>query len=66
MILDQFKLEGKIGLVTGASAGLSQAIAIALAEAGADVVCHGNTHTPEATLEAISRLGRQAFAVGSD
>src|SRR5437773_4805581 len=66
MILDQFKLEGKVALVTGASAGLGQAIAIALAEAGADVVCHGNTRTPDATLAAVSRLGRQTFAVAGD
>jgi len=66
VILDRFKLEGKVALVTGASAGLGQAIAIALAEAGADVVCHGNTRTPGATLEAISRLGRQALAVAGD
>ena len=66
VILDQFKLDGKVALVTGASAGLGQAIAIALAEAGADVVCHGNTRTPDATLEAISRLGRQTLAVGGD
>ena len=66
MILDQFKLEGKIALVTGASAGLGQAIAIALAEAGADVVCHGNTRAPDATLEAISRLDRQTLAVAGD
>ena len=66
MILDQFKLDGKVALVTGASAGLGQAIAIALAEAGADVVCHGNRRTPDATLEAISRLGRQTLAVGGD
>ena len=63
MILDAFKLEGKAALVTGASAGLGQAIAIALAEAGADVACHGNTRTPDATIEAITRLGRKAFAV---
>jgi len=66
VILDQFKLEGKAALVTGASAGLGQAIAIALAEAGADVVCHGNTRAPDATLDAISRLGNQAFGVAGD
>ena len=63
MILDQFKLDGRSALVTGASAGLGQAIAIALAEAGADVACHGNTRSPEATCRAISQSGRQAFAV---
>ena len=66
MVLDQFKLEGKVALVTGASAGLGQAIAIALAEAGADVVCHGNTHTPDLTLEVISQLGKQTLAVAGD
>jgi len=66
VILDQFKLKGRVALVTGASAGLGQAIAVALAEAGADVACHGNTRTPDTTLEAISRVGRQAFAVAGD
>jgi 2-dehydro-3-deoxy-D-gluconate 5-dehydrogenase len=66
MIVDQFKLEGKIALVTGSSAGLGQAIAIALAEAGAEVVCHGNTRPPDETVGAISRLGRQTLAVVGD
>ena len=43
MILDAFRLDGKVALVTGASSGLGAAIATALAEAGAEVVCHGNT-----------------------
>ncbi|MFN2578187.1 MAG: 2-dehydro-3-deoxy-D-gluconate 5-dehydrogenase KduD [Pyrinomonadaceae bacterium] len=66
MILEQFKLEAKVALVTGASAGLGQAIAVALAQAGADVVCHGNTRSPDATVSAISRLGRQTLAVPGD
>ncbi len=66
MILDNFKLDNKVALVTGASAGLGQAIAIALAEAGAGVSCHGNTRAPDATCEAIDKLGRQAFAVTGD
>jgi len=66
MILDAFKLEGKVALVTGASTGLGAAIAIALAEAGADVACHGNTHAPDASCEAVTKTGRQAFALTGD
>jgi 2-deoxy-D-gluconate 3-dehydrogenase len=66
MILDKFKLNNKVALVTGAAAGLGQAIAIALAEAGADVMCHGNTRGPEATCEAITKLNRRAAAVVGD
>jgi len=66
MILDKFKLDDKVALVTGASTGLGQAIAIALAEAGAQVSCHGNTKSPSATCEAIAKLGRRAIAVTGD
>jgi 2-dehydro-3-deoxy-D-gluconate 5-dehydrogenase len=66
MILDAFKLDGKVALVTGASAGLGQAIAVALAEAGAEVVCHGNSRTPDTTCQAITRLGRRALPVTGD
>jgi|SRR6266496_1799972 len=65
-ILDAFRLDGKIALVTGASTGLGQAIAVALAEAGADVACHGNTHAPDATCEAVARVGRRSLALTGD
>ena len=35
-------IDGKVALVTGASGGLGAGMALALAEAGADVACHGN------------------------
>jgi len=48
-----FTLEDRVALVTGASTGLGAAIAIGLANAGARVACHGNTHSPQATCEKI-------------
>jgi 2-deoxy-D-gluconate 3-dehydrogenase len=66
MIIDSFRLNDKIALVTGASAGLGQAIAIALAEAGAHVSCHGNTRAPDATCDAVAKLDRKSLAVTGD
>lgn len=66
MSLDQFQVLQRTALVTGASAGIGAAIAIALAEAGADIICHGNTHPAEQTCEAIVKLGRRAFALQAD
>jgi 2-deoxy-D-gluconate 3-dehydrogenase len=66
LILDQFRLDGKSALVTGASAGLGAAIAIALAEAGADVVCHGNLRSPQQTCWQVENLGRRATGIQTD
>ena len=66
MILDSFRVDGKIALVTGSSAGIGAAIAIALAEAGAHVVCHGNTRDPQATCERITAAGRETLGVRGD
>ena len=66
MILEDFKLDGKTALVTGASAGLGAAIAVALAEAGANVVAHGNSREPDKTCDLIKGSGRRSFAVRGD
>ncbi len=65
-ILDQFKLSDRVALVTGASTGLGAAIAIALADSGAHVACHGNTRSPESTCDHIESAGGVADAITGD
>ncbi|MCA1292922.1 2-dehydro-3-deoxy-D-gluconate 5-dehydrogenase KduD [Paenibacillus sp. alder61] len=60
-----FDLTGKTALVTGASGGLGQGIALGLAEAGADVVCVSYTSSEE-TAARIEALGRKASAIEAD
>ena len=62
-----FSLEGRTALVTGASRGLGQAMAIALADAGADVVCASSlAGGASETVRHIVSLGRRAWAVSAD
>jgi 2-deoxy-D-gluconate 3-dehydrogenase len=66
-ISDRFSLDGRIALVTGASRGIGQALALGLAEAGADVVCASSRPGGcDETLAAISALGRRAWGVHAD
>lgn len=55
---EKFSLSGKVAVVTGATRGLGQGIAIGLAEAGADIVCVGRTDDSE-TRERVEALGRR-------
>jgi 2-deoxy-D-gluconate 3-dehydrogenase len=66
MILNHFKLDERVALVTGASTGLGAAIALGLAEAGAQVACHGNTRSPESTCDRIHSTGGVAHPVLGD
>jgi 2-deoxy-D-gluconate 3-dehydrogenase len=62
-----FSLAGKRALVTGASRGLGQAMAVALAEAGADVVCASTRRAgTDDTAAFIHAAGRQAWQVEAD
>ena len=60
-----FDLSGRVAVVTGANTGIGQAIAIALAQAGADVALVGRT-LAEDTAAAIRDLGRRALIVSAD
>jgi 2-dehydro-3-deoxy-D-gluconate 5-dehydrogenase len=67
MSSNPFSLEGKKALVTGASRGLGRAIALALAEAGADVACAGSRPgSADETAALVAKTGRQSWAVHGD
>jgi 2-deoxy-D-gluconate 3-dehydrogenase len=65
MSANLFSLDGKVALVTGGNVGLGQAIAVALAGAGADIVSTSRRAAPE-TKQAVEALGRRFLSVEAD
>jgi NAD(P)-dependent dehydrogenase (short-subunit alcohol dehydrogenase family) len=63
--MDLFNLEGEVAMVTGAGSGIGRAIAIGLAQAGADVACFGHASRGglAETAGRIQALGRKSMAV---
>jgi 2-dehydro-3-deoxy-D-gluconate 5-dehydrogenase len=66
MSLEEFRIEGKNALVTGSRRGLGAAIALALAEAGANVACHGREAKEASVCEKIRALGRRSEYFSGD
>ncbi|MES1200195.1 MAG: 2-dehydro-3-deoxy-D-gluconate 5-dehydrogenase KduD [Pseudomonadota bacterium] len=60
-----FSLDGKAAIVTGGNEGLGRAIAVALAEAGADIVCVSR-RAPDETARAVKTAGRRFLAIEAD
>lgn len=63
MILDNFKLDGKVAIVTGGAVGLGRGMALGLAQAGADIVAVGHTEEDSGVVAAIEALGRKAIYI---
>jgi 7-alpha-hydroxysteroid dehydrogenase len=67
MILDLFRLDGKVAIITGAGRGIGAASALALAECGADVVIAARTQSDlDEVSERVAATGRRAVTVAGD
>jgi 7-alpha-hydroxysteroid dehydrogenase len=67
MILDRFRIDGRVAVVTGAGRGIGRGISIALAEAGADVVLAARReHTLQEVAQVVETNGRRALVVPTD
>ena len=66
MILNNFKLDGKVAIVTGGAVGLGRGMAIGLAQAGADIVAVGHTVEDSGVVAEIEALGRKAVYIQAD
>ena len=67
MILDSFKLDGKVAIITGAGRGLGRAMAVKFAETGADIVAAARTQSQlDETADAVKKTGRKCLIVPTD
>jgi 7-alpha-hydroxysteroid dehydrogenase len=67
MILDRFRLENQVAIITGAGRGIGEGCALAFAEMGAHVVCAARTRDQiEAVADRVRGFGRRALAVPCD
>ena len=63
MILNTFKLDNKVAIVTGGAVGLGRGMALGLAQAGADIVAVGHTAEDNGVVAEIEALGRKAIYI---
>ncbi len=67
MVLDMFRLDGKVAVITGAGRGIGAASALALAEAGADVVLSARSEDQlQEVAKQVADLGRRAHIIPAD
>lgn len=66
VILEQFQLNGRVALVTGGTRGLGYAMAVGLAEAGADIACVSRTGDDGPLQERVEALGRRFLGIRAE